>query len=208
MGPRQFAVFAGISYLVIFFAAIFANFFVLETILREPVTTITHNGAYVRLGAIAFLIAAVFDVFVAWALYELYKNHALANLSMYFRLIHATIMGFAVFTLPPTLLMSSAEEILAQITHFNTIWLIGLFFFGIHLILLGRIVKHIRYISWLLVLAGVMYVADTCAHFLLPNYDAYADVFLMLVAAPAILGEMSFSLWLLFKEERSSAKMT
>ncbi len=44
-----------------------------------------------------------------------------------------------------------------------------------------------------------MYIVDTSAHFLLENYDAYAGIFLTLVAVPSILGEMAFTIWLLVK---------
>jgi hypothetical protein len=42
-------------------------------------------------------------------------------------------------------------------------------------------------------------MVDTVAHFIMPNYSEYADVFLMLVAIPSILGEMAFAIWLLLK---------
>ncbi|HWO07813.1 MAG TPA: DUF4386 family protein [Candidatus Paceibacterota bacterium] len=74
MTPGKLAIVAGVSYLVIFFAAIYANFFVLEALVQDPVATVENSGMQVRLGALAFLIAAVFDVFVAWALYELYTR--------------------------------------------------------------------------------------------------------------------------------------
>lgn len=199
MNPRQLSIIAGVSYLVIFFSAIYANFFVLEALLADPVATATDSSMHVRFGALAFLVAAVFDVFVAWALFELYKNNPLSRLSTYFRIMHATIMGVAVFALPYVLTVTTAEEILGQVSIFNTMWLIGLFFFGFHLLLLGRIVKHIRFIPYLLLLAGVMYIVDTSAQFVFPNYASYADIFLMLVAIPAVFGEMSFSLWLLVK---------
>ncbi|XKT74814.1 MAG: DUF4386 domain-containing protein [Patescibacteria group bacterium UBA2163] len=205
MNQRTLSIIAGVSYLVIFFLAIYANFFVLDAILQDPLGTIEQNSMHVRFGALAFLVAAVFDVIVAWALYELYKGNILSRLSTYFRIIHAVIMGVAVFALPLTLTLTADEAILNQVTIFNTMWLIGLFFFGVHLILLGRIVKHIRIIPWILMLAGVMYIVDTGAHFLLPHYETYADLFLMAVAIPAIFGEMSFSLWLLFKGEKSTA---
>lgn len=60
-----------------------------------------------------------------------------------------------------------------------------------------------KVIALFLQIAGFMYVLDTAAHFMLPNYGAYAAGFLILVAAPSILGEMSFSLWLLFKGGRA-----
>jgi hypothetical protein len=199
MKPRSLSLIAGVSYLIIFFAAIFANFFVLESILNDPLETIQQNHLIVRFGILAFLITVVFDVVVAWALYELYKEHALSSLSTYFRMMHAAIMGVATFALPMALVSTTSEDILKQVEIFNIIWLIGLFFFGIHLILLGRIIGKPKLIAIFLIIAGIMYMIDTGAHFLLPDYEAYSSIFLALVAIPSIAGEMSFAIWLLIK---------
>lgn len=199
MKTRTLALLAGGSYLVIFFAAVYANFFVLESILADPVGAIQEHGMSVRFGILAFLVTAVCDVAVAWALYELYKEHVLTRLSTYFRILHAAIMGVAVFALPVVFTVTTGEQILQQVFIFNTIWLIGLFFFGFHLLLLGRIVRHIKIISYILILAGAAYIIDTSAHFLLPNYDTFADYFLAMVAVPSIFGEMAFTVWLLVK---------
>ncbi|MDX1283932.1 MAG: DUF4386 family protein, partial [Draconibacterium sp.] len=115
MKPRTLSIIAGLSYLVIFFAAIFANFFVLESILKDPLVTIQENHLIVRAGIIAFIITVVFDVVVAWALYELYKENILSGLSTLFRMMHAAIMGVAVFALPVALTLSTAPEILRQV---------------------------------------------------------------------------------------------
>lgn len=199
MEPRKLSIIAGISYLIIFFSAIFANFFVLQSILDDPLNTIQQNHLLVRFGIMAFIITVVFDVVVAWALYELYRNHHLSGLSTLFRMMHAAIMGVAIFTLPLALVSTSSQEILKQVDIFNIIWLIGLFFFGIHLILLGRIIRRPKLIAIFLIIAGIMYMIDTGAHFMLQNYDAYASIFLALVAVPSIVGEMSFTVWLLVK---------
>lgn len=197
MSSRKLAIIAGSSYLIIFFAAIFANFFVLEAILKNPLETVTENHLTVRFGILAFLITVVFDVIVAWALYELYKGHVLNLPSTLFRMMHAAIMGVAIFALPHVLSLDSNAAIMQQVNIFNTIWLIGLFFFGIHLMFLARIIRNPKLIALLLLLAGLMYMVDTCAHFLLPNYSDYASIFLAMVAIPSILGEMSFAIWLL-----------
>jgi len=199
MNPRTLSKIAGTSYLVIFFAAIFANFFVLESILNDPLMTIQENHLIVRFGILAFLITVVFDVVVAWALYELYKKHSLSGLSTLFRMMHAAIMGVAVFALPVALVSTTGQEILKQVDNFNIIWLIGLFFFGIHLVLLGRIIGKPGLISIFLIIAGIMYMVDTGAHFLLQNYEVYSSIFLALVAIPSIIGEMSFAIWLIIK---------
>lgn len=204
MTKRRLSVIAGISYLIIFFAAIFANFVVLESILNDPVLTILENHMMVRFGILAFLITVVFDVVVAWALLELYKEHILSILSTLFRMMHAAIMGVAVFALFIALSAAGSQEILHQADVFNIIWLIGLFFFGIHLILLGRIIGRPRIIGIFLVLAGAMYMLDTAAHFILPDYEAYASIFLVLVAIPSIVGEMAFAIWLFIKGGKES----
>ncbi len=199
MNNRTLSIITGISYLIIFFAAIFANFFALESIIQAPIETVKNNDLIVRIGIIAFLITVVFDVVVAWALKELYRNHPITVLSTYFRLMHAAIMGVAIFALPLALKESTQDDILLQVDMFNYIWLIGLFFFGIHLILLSKIAIVPKFIKVFLALAGVMYVVDTVAHFSLSNYSDFASVFLILVAIPSIFGEMSFALWLLIK---------
>lgn len=199
MNPRLLSLFAGVSYLIIFFTAIFANFLVLESIQKEPLVAIQENQVMVRFGIIAFLVTVVFDVVVAWALYELYRDNILSGLSTLFRMMHAAIMGVSVFALVNSLSSTTVHEILKQVEIFNTIWLIGLFFFGIHLILLSKIIKKPWAIAIFILIAGVMYMADTAAHFLLSNYDEYGSIFLALVAIPSIIGEMSLAVWLLIK---------
>ena len=199
MNSRFLAKTAGISYVIIFFAAIFANFLVLDALLANPLETVQNSEITVRFGIVAFLFTALFDVIVAWALFEMYKGHVFTRLSTYLRMTHAIIMGAAIFALPLALKMTTAESILHQVEAFNIMWLIGLFFFGGHLILLARIAPVPKWIMIFMSIAGVMYMVDTVAHFLLPDYAAYADIFLALVAIPSILGEMAFAVWLLLK---------
>ncbi len=202
MTPRALSKTAGLSYLIIFVTAIFANFFVIESLITAPLDTVQHHQLMVRFGILAFMFTVVFDIVVAWALYKLYAQHALSGLSTLFRMMHAAIMGVAIFALPFTLTATTNEKILEQVEVFNVTWLIALFFFGIHLILLAKIVGKPKIIAIFLVIAGIMYMVDTSAHFLLANYDAYSSVFLMLVAIPSVLGEMSLAIWLLIKGGR------
>lgn len=196
---RKVSIIAGVGYLIIFFGAIFANFFVLEKIIQDPLQVVQENELMVRMGIIAFLVVTVFDIVVAWALFELFRDHKLSNLSMIFRLVHAVIMGLAVYNLVEILSQNTSVGILNQVDSFNVKWLIGLLFFGFHLILLGKIIPRPKVIAILLMLAGVMYIVDTVAHFLVPNYQSYSTIFLMLVAIPSIISEMSLTIWLLIK---------
>jgi len=199
MNPRALSKIAGLSYLIIFFAAIYANFFVLESIKANPLETVQLQDIMVRFGILAFLVTVVFDVVVAWALYELYKSHPLSGLSTFFRMMHAALMGVAICVLPAVLKLTANKEILEQVNLFNTIWLVGLFFFGIHLMLLSKILGHPKFIAIFLFLAGIMYAVDTIAHVMLPNYEAHSSLFLIVVAVPSIVGEMSLAFWLILK---------
>ena len=199
MTPRKLSITAGLSYLVIFITAIYANFFVLEAMKLAPLQTIQQSGLIVRTGVVAFLLAALFDVVVDWAFNELYKKHPLNSLSTYLRVLHAGIFGVAIFALLASLSATTDAQVLAQLDIFNNIWLTGLFFFGLHLILLSRIINCPKFIRIFLFLAGSMYMIDTCAHFLLENYQDYASTFLTLVAIPSIFGEMALTIWLLAK---------
>ncbi|MCB1173608.1 MAG: DUF4386 domain-containing protein [Leptospiraceae bacterium] len=197
MQVRQLSILTGISYLVIFFAAIFANFVVLESLKTNPVQTVTTMAFTVRIGIMAFLITVVCDVVVAWTLWEIYNSQTLNRLSTLFRLMHAALMGVAIYYLPAIPGMTDAELIQSNVQHFEIIWLIGLFFFGVHLILLARIFHGPLWIRIFLAIAGLMYMIDTSAHILLQTYQEYAIVFLTLVAVPSMLGEMAFAIWLL-----------
>ncbi|PTN08368.1 DUF4386 domain-containing protein [Mangrovibacterium marinum] len=199
MSLRTLSKLAGTSYIVIFAAAVFANFFALESIIQNPLNAVQHEQLIIRLGIMAFLLTVAFDVVVAWALYKLYETHPLGALSSLFRMMHAVIMGVATFALPMVLNLTTTEAILKQINIFNTIWLIGLFFFGIHLILLAKILSKPRFITVFLAIAGAMYMIDTTAHFTMDDYDKFRIAFLTFVAVPSILGEMSLSVWLLAK---------
>lgn len=207
MEARRLSIITGLSYWIIFFAAIFANFFVLEAIVESPLETVQNSALIVRFGILAFLITVVFDVVVAWGLYKLYQRNFWTGLSISFRMMHAAIMGVAIFALPFALKSSTETEILRQVDIFNTIWLIGLFFFGIHLIFLGLIIRKPLIIAWFLTIAGIMYMVDTSAHFLISNYRDYQFIFLILVSIPSIIGEMSFAIWLILKGGKSSTEI-
>lgn len=56
-----------------------------------------------------------------------------------------------------------------------------------------------KVIAIFLFIAGIMYMVDTAAHFILANYQSYSSIFLAIVAIPSVLGEMSFAVWLLVK---------
>ena len=214
---------AGIGYLIIFITGIFSNFFVLENLIvpDNAVATannIINNDTLYRIGIFSFIIMVIFDVLLAWALYVIFipVNKYLSLLSGWLRLVNATIFGIALINLLNVLQFLNGAaylkvftlerlyaRVLLSLSSFNVTWLIGLVFFGFHLLILGYLIYTSgcfpKPIGILLVLAGIGYLIDSFANFLLPFYADYKDIFLIIVIIPGIIGELSLTFWLFFK---------
>ncbi len=212
---------AGVSYVLMFALAIFANFTVLEGLVvdgdaGQTVANVTASMGMFRLGLLAFLIIAVLDIVIAWALFVVLRDvhHDLALLAAWSRLIYSAFLGVALLHLfrvialltdpePGAALGADATgaQVMLALGSFDAAWSIGLAVFGVHLILLGVVLIRSRLVprvlGVLLLVAGVAYVVDTLAQALLPDYSAVADVLLVAVALPSMIGEGWLGLWLL-----------
>lgn len=231
VSPRQAARIAGFGYLIIFVLAIFANFFVREGLIEsgDAVATaanIADSEGLFRLGVVSFLVTLVLDVAVAWLLYIVFStvSRDISLVTAWFRLVHAAFLGVAlIFFFLVLQLLSGADylsvlgsdqidaQVMLYLDGFNYAWLIGLFAFGIHLVFLGYLVLRSSYmprlLGILLVVAGLAYVTDTIANSVLANYDDYETVFLAIVAVPAVVAELTFTFWLLFKAGKQQEKL-
>jgi hypothetical protein len=215
---RAAARWAGGGYVTVFVLAIFANFLALTPVLdaagpAAAMERIADSPTVLRLGTAAFLVIFLIDIVIAWALYVLFRpvNAGMSLLAGWFRLGYTVMLGVAiVFLYLPMLLVTDASgfavgerEGLAYLSlrAFEFTWVAGLAAFGIHLLLIGRLVlaSHgtSRVLGWLLMVAGAAYVTDTVAHIVLADYQAYADLFLAMVALPSMVGELAFTVWLL-----------
>lgn len=229
--PRQAAKTAGAGYLVIFFLAIFANFFVVNGLVvpgdaAATAANIAGATGLFRGGLVSFTVVFIADVFIAWALYIVFRpvGRDLSLLAALFRVVYTVFLGVGlVFFFLVLRLVSGAEylsafnaeqlnaQVMAYIDGFSYLWLIGLVAFGVHLILVGNLILRAGYISRflgiVLMVAGAAYILDTLAHAVLVNYESYKNIFLVIVAVPSVIGELSFTIWLLVKggREPSSA---
>lgn len=212
---------AGLGYLLIFITGFFANFFVLESLVVDGDAATTYanirdNLPQFRWGVVSFLIMVIADVLLAWPLYLLLKpaNRSLSLLSAWLRLVNGTIFGVALFNLFGVLQLFSGADYLAAFEStalhartmllfdaFDYTWLIGLVFFGLHLLFLGHLVFKSGYmpavLGVMLQIAAFGYLVDSFAHFLLPNYADYQTLFGMIVVIPGVIGEFSLTIWLL-----------
>lgn len=220
---RGAALTAGFGLLVMFFAAMFANFFVISGMIVPTSAETTTNNILANLplfrsGVVSFLLVLICDVLAAWGLYVVFQpaSPQLSKLAAWFRLVYTAIFGAALLGLVaiPSLLgnaqwMATFEpaqlqsQVLLFFRMFDSAWTFSLVFFGVHLLVLGYLVFRSGYapkwIGILLVLAAFGYLTDNVAKLLMSNYADYASVFLPMVVIPGILGELSLCFWLLFK---------
>ena len=217
---RPYALIAGIGYVLLFALGIFANFFVMESLVidgdaAQTAANIAGSAGMFRWGIAAFLAIVVVDIVVAWALYALFRrvDHELSTAAAWFRVIYSALLGVAAVSLVGALQLASAVEsvaddlpqleaqIMSSVGAFNTTWLVGLLLFGVHLGLLGWLVLKSgaasRMLGYLLIVAGAAYGIDTAAHTMLPNYLDYEAAFAAMVAIPAVIAEGWMAFWLL-----------
>ncbi|MFJ7686031.1 DUF4386 domain-containing protein [Peribacillus butanolivorans] len=222
--PLYYSRVAGFGLLLMAILAMFSNFSVINGLIisDDAATTannIISNEMLFRSGFISFVIVLILDVLLAWALYVLLKpvNKNLAILAAWFRLVYTAIFGIALHNFLNVLQLLSGTEYLTVYTTdqlqaqvmllidaFNNGWIIGLVFFGFHLFVVGYLIIKSggyipRMIGFFLVIASAGYLIDSFAHFLLPNYTDYKTIFLLVVAVPGVIGELSLAFWLLIK---------
>ena len=225
---RNLARAAGVLYLIIITAGIFAEFFVRQS-LKVPGDAAATAGNIMaaeglfRLGISADLIMIIADVALALVFYELFKpvSKSLSLMAAFFRLAQAAVLGINLLNLLFVLQILSGAEFLAvlgedQLNALAMLFLdahavgysLGLIFFGLNLLILGYLVWKSGYLprilGILLIAASLGYLIDTFAKVLLPDYAAYEMLFTLVVFMPAFISELALALWLLFKGVKDS----
>lgn len=213
---RKASIVAGLGLLIMAILAPLANFFVLQKLIvpGDAATTanniIASEGLF-RINICSFLIVAILDVVVAWALYVLLKpvNKGLSLLSAWFRLVYAAIFGIALVNLFNILQLLSGANYLTVFkpnqlhaqamfffNAFNNGWNIGLVMFGLHLFFLGYLIFKSGYfpriLGILVIVASLGYLIDSFGKILLPKYN-------MTIAMFTFIGEVLLIFWLLWR---------
>ena len=222
--PQQkLARIAGLLYLVIIAAGMFAQFFVRQSLIvpgdaAATAGNIMASEMLFRAGIAADLIMIMADIALALVFYLLFRpvNHGISLLAAFFRLIQAAVLGanllYLVFALQlfsgaGSLTAVSTDQLqalgLAFLNAHATGYALALAFFGISLLLLGYLVFKSGYVprifGILLIAAAAGYLIDTFARVLLPTYSEYQTLFDTLVVTPAFIAELALTLWLLIK---------
>ncbi len=218
---RQAALIAGFAYLAIFlFGA--GNLLLENLIARGDAATTASNimasESQFRLGITFGIVVLVADVVVAWALYLFLKpvSASLSLLTAWFRLMFVAVAAGALVSLLSVLdLRGGADDFAAlqpdqlnaqallSIKSFDYGFNIGYVFFGLTILGLGYLIVRSDYIprvlGVLLLIASVGYFIDSFGSLLSSDYANNESLFVVFVAVPAIIAELSLTLWLLIR---------
>ncbi len=217
---KTMARWTGLGYLMIFITAFFATGFVVEAMVvpGDPATTWANfkgSESLLSMAILSFVVMVLIDAVLAIPFYLLLRkaNRSLAMISSALRLVNVAIFAVALMDLISFLRLLGkpfqADEVfvLRQVDHltqsFDDTWMLGLIFFGVHLMIMGYlIIKSENFpsiLGFLIQLAGLVYVIDSVASFSLQNYSDYSSFFEMMVVIPSVIGELSLCLYLLIK---------
>ena len=214
----------GILYLVIFFANLFVFIFVSGSLnVAGDAATTTDNiqasESLYRSGVVSYLIVFLSEIGTTILLYKLLTpvNKTLAMVMMTTRLMQAAVHAANLinFIFPLILLNGgdyltsfAPDQINSLVLLFTDVHYYGVLvseaFFAVSLFLLGYLVYKSELfpgiLGIMLAIAGAGYVLDSFGIFLMPQHQA---LFANIMIAPAIIAELSFTLWLLIKGIRT-----
>lgn len=202
---RTAALIAGLGLLAMTIIAVPANFGVVINLAvpgdsSATAANLVEAGNLVRLTAAGFVVVAILDVVVAWALYVVLRsvNPSLSMLGAWLRLGYAVVLAVAVNSLLGAMRLAPVEPSLAGLSleSFNSLWQIGLIVFGVHLAIVGLLAWQSSFIHWLLglllVISGLGYMIDGFGTLLSPAYS-------LNVARFTFIGEVALMFWLLIR---------
>lgn len=210
------AIIAGIGLLLMAILAPIANFAIIQGLIdpndaAKTVSNISESNGLFRLGICLFMIVALLDIIVAWALYIylIPVNKQLSLLTAWLRIIYATILGVVLINLINVLqLINGADyltgfsiaqiqaQVMLSLNIFTHGWEFGLIIFGFHLLLLGYLILKAGYmrriLGILIILAAFGYLIDGFGKLLSADYSISISIF-------TFFGEVILIFWLLIK---------
>ncbi|WP_347861097.1 DUF4386 domain-containing protein [Salimicrobium sp. PL1-032A] len=216
---RRPAIIAGVSLLIMTFAAFFSYGYAHSSLVVNGDAIVTFNNLQASLSLFYLEIAGwvviiLADLLVSWAFFKVLQPiHATFALwAGGLRLVYTFILGIAVLRLGmvssivqnfSVLNENAAIQTLNHIQVFESIWSLGLIIFGLHLIMVGVVaLKAIfipKWISLLVMVAGASYLTIHLLYNLFPAYESATATIEAFLIAPMMVGELGFGIWLLIR---------
>jgi len=206
---RTASLIAGLGLALIVVLAPLGNFVAVQPLITpgdaaKTAQDILNSESLFRWGIASLVLTAVLDMIVAGALFVVFEpvSRGVSMMAALFRVAYTAVFLVGISQLVVALgLLRDPPQAMRAVDAYNTIWLIGLIFFGIHLMLLGYLAYRSGYMAKifgiLLVVAGLGYLVDGFGTVLVPNYSIN-------IAQFTFVGEAALMFWLLIKGTRKN----
>jgi hypothetical protein len=218
--PLFYARIAGLLLLVLLVLGPFSLIYVPSTLIAPGDATATADNiraseSLFRLGIVSDSLIFLIEIVLTVLLYVLFRpvSRALSLVAAFARLAMAIIQGVNLLPYFTALLLLSGAGYLTVWEPAQSDALVLLFlnaheygvyvwqlFFGLHLLVLSYLIFRSGYfpriLGILMVFASLGYLIDGYGNILFPNYK---EIFGVVVAVGAIIGELPFLFWLLIK---------
>lgn len=214
--PQRLARLTGLLYLVIAICGLLAPLALGD--LDDPVAASAGIGQHPSLfaaGLVGWIVLVLADTAAAVTLYLLLRrvHSTLAAVTAAVRLVYSAMLGAGLIHLGNAFSLQSAQSYrdslgattadtltAASLGTFDTGFALALIIFGVHCLGLGVLFWRSRYIprplAALLLAAGIGYITDNLIATLAPAANPDLTVVLL---APALVGELGLTFWLLIK---------
>jgi hypothetical protein len=199
---RRYAIFSGVSLILMAIIAPIATFGGIEPLL-DPVDAIVtarnilHAEGTLRGAILGMMVVALLDVLVSWGIYMVFvkEKGPLSLLTAWMRLLYTAGLIIALALLPLAILAAPTNPGQAQLylAAYSFIWQCSFIFFSVHLFLLGvllwRADRFSRITAGLVHIAALGYLIDAVGTILLPGFTPVVGQF-------TFIGEIVLIIWL------------
>ncbi len=220
LSPFFWSKITGAAIVIMAIVAIIVEFGIRATLIipgdaSKTASNILANEGLFRFSIYAYLLLLVLDVLASIGFYVVLKpvDKNIALFAAFMRLAYTVVRAVSQVSMFIGLILLGKpnQESLAMVFFDADPYAFSIslvFFFSIHLFLLGYLVMKSGYIpkifGILLYLASLAYLLDNSLKILLVNYADYEAIILAIIFLPALLGELAFSLWLLLRAKKDS----
>lgn len=166
---------------------------------------LTENIELYKFMLVGILLIIILDLLVSWTLFQFFKivNKKLAFLSFAFRIFYTIIFCIATYYLTINIEETNNKIVLENYKTFEKVWSFGLIIFGIHILIIGLLMKlrkSIPKILWYVTIsAGVSYMLVHLLKITFPSLTELTNTLNNILALPMALGELGLAIWLIVK---------
>ena len=178
---------------------------------EEVFSSIQANSAeklqLFRIVLLGILLTIILDFIVSFTLYKFFENanRGISLISAILRVIYTLILAVAAYILASSLTVwdTNQASVISNFERFTFIWTSGLIIFGLHLTLIGFLMKihrKIPQILWIIaIIAGLSYIIVHFLKVVTPSLEQFTNTLEMVLMLPMAAGELGLAIWLIIK---------